>query len=117
VTITRTDFHDSVFEHIDDDACRLFQSSVELVGRRWTSGIMLALSRSATRFSEILAVVPGLSDRMLSQRLKELEAAGLIQREVVATTPVQVHYTLTERGADLMDSMQPIVAWGVRWES
>jgi len=117
VTLTRTDFHDSVFEHIDEHSCLLFQSSVELIGRRWSSGIMLSLSRGASRFSEIIGVVPGLSDRMLSQRLKELEHAQLVEREVLATTPVQVRYKLTERGADLMDSMQPIVAWGVRWES
>jgi DNA-binding HxlR family transcriptional regulator len=103
--------------HIDDALCRSFQVSLELVGKRWSSGILMALNLGATRFSEIAAAVDGLSDRMLSQRMKELEAADLVAREVIATTPVQVRYRLTERGADLMESLAPIVTWGVRWNA
>jgi DNA-binding HxlR family transcriptional regulator len=105
-----TDIH-----RIDDLECRRFQSSLELVGKRWSSGILLALARGAGRFSEILDAVIGLSDRLLAQRLRELEGAGLVERSVIATTPVQVRYTLTPRGADLMESLQPIVSWGARW--
>lgn len=102
-------------DSIHDDECRTFQSSLELVGRRWSGGILLALSRGATRFSEIVAFVAGLSDRLLAQRLRELEAAGLIEREVIATTPVQVRYRLTERGSDLMTALEPLSRWGQRW--
>ena len=115
MTQTRTDFRDTAFDHIDERECVLFQSSVELVGRRWNSGILLALSRGKTRFSEIIAAVPGLSDRLLAQRLRELETAGLLARDVVASTPVQVRYRLTPRGDDLLRSLQPLVAWGQRW--
>jgi DNA-binding HxlR family transcriptional regulator len=108
--VTDLDWH-----HIDDAECRRFQSSVELVGKRWSSGILLALAQGATRFSEILATVTGLSDRLLSQRLKELEGSGLVEREVIASTPVQVRYHLTERGDDLLQSLQPLVSWGQRW--
>ena len=101
--------------HIYDDECRRFQESVEEVGKRWSSGILMALNLGSTRFSEILARVEGLSDRMLAQRLKELEASGLIAREVIPTVPVQVRYALTERGTDLMRAMQPLVDWGLRW--
>ncbi len=107
---TQTTWH-----HIDDAECRRFQSSVELVGKRWSSGILLAVAQGSSRFSEILGTVTGLSDRLLSQRLKELEQAGLVQRDVVPTTPVQVRYTLTAQGTDLMKSLQPLVAWGQRW--
>lgn len=100
---------------IDDDQCRRFQTSAELVGKRWSSGILLALAQGATRFSEVTASVPGLSDRLLAQRLRELESAQLIEREVIATTPVQIHYRLTERGSDLMRSLEPLVGWGQRW--
>lgn len=103
-------------QHINDDECRRFQSSVELVGKRWSSGILLAVARGATRFSDIAASVDGLSDRLLSQRLKELETAGLIERVVVASTPVQVRYSLTPSGDDLIDALQPLVAWGQRWK-
>jgi DNA-binding HxlR family transcriptional regulator len=102
-------------QHIDDAECRRFLSSVELVGRRWSSGVLLAMARGASRFSEIIASVPGLSDRLLAQRLKELEAAGLLEREVIASTPVQVRYALTASGTDLIESLQPLVGWGQRW--
>lgn len=103
------------WQHVDDSECRRFQSSVELVGKRWSSGILMALAQGATRFSEILAAVPGLSDRLLSQRAKELEASGLLLREVIPSTPVQVRYYLTTSGQDLMESLQPLVSWGQRW--
>lgn len=77
---------------------------------------MLAIARGASRFSEIIAVVDGLSDRLLAQRIKELEAAGLVTRTVISSTPVQIRYTLTERGTDLIASLQPLVAWTQRWE-
>ena len=113
--MTITDPASTDIHLIDDDACRRFLSSVELVGKRWSSGILLAIARGATRFSEIPAAVPGLSDRLLAQRLKELEGSGLVAREVVATTPVQVRYSLTASGGDLLQSLQPLVAWGQRW--
>ena len=106
-------------EHrIDDDLCRRFlANSVELVGKRWSSAILLSISLGATRFSEIIATVPGLSDRLLAQRAKELEQAGLLHREVIPTIPVQVRYSLTERGQDLLESLQPLARWGQRWNS
>ena len=100
---------------IDDDQCRLLQASVELIGRRWSSAILLAVARGARRFSEIHASVPGLSDRMLAQRLRELGAAEIIARDVVPSTPVQVTYRLTSRGRELMAALQPLVRWGLRW--
>jgi DNA-binding HxlR family transcriptional regulator len=103
------------FKTVDDDQCRLFTEAIELVGKRWSGGILLAVGRGSERFSEITAMVPGLSDRLLSQRLKELEREKLIEREVVASTPVQVRYRLSSRGLDLMRSMQPLVAYGQRW--
>ena len=102
---------------INDDECRRASAIVERVGRRWNSGILLALARGATRFSEILARVDGLSDRMLAARLRELEQMGLVDRIVEPTTPVSVRYRLTERGRELLASLQPLVRYGLRWES
>ncbi|WP_307852425.1 helix-turn-helix domain-containing protein [Glaciihabitans sp. dw_435] len=117
MTTTQPSAHprDTDIHRINDDECRRFLSSVELVGKRWNSGILLAIARGATRFSEIVAAVDGLSDRLLAQRLKELEASGLLTREVIASIPVQVRYELTPRGADLLGSLQPLVSWGQRW--
>ena len=98
---------------IDEEECRGFQTAIEVVGRRWSGAILLALARGAGRFSDVLRLVDGLSDRLLSQRLKELEAEGLITRTVVPTTPVQIRYGLTERGRDLIVALQPLVKWGI----
>ncbi|WP_307868997.1 winged helix-turn-helix transcriptional regulator [Cellulosimicrobium cellulans] len=99
-------------EILDDEACRAFQSVMEIVGKRWTGAIMLAISRGSQRFGEILRVVDGLSDRLLSQRLKELAAHGLVLRTIVPTTPAYSEYTLTPLGEELIQAMQPLVMWG-----
>ncbi|MFC4243900.1 winged helix-turn-helix transcriptional regulator [Gryllotalpicola reticulitermitis] len=105
------------WEQIDDDECRRAAGNVELIGRRWSSAIMLGIARGASRFSDILASVTGLSDRMLALRLKELERVGLVDRIVEPTTPVTVRYVLTARGRDLMAALQPLVRYGQRWEA
>ncbi len=105
----------STFPHIDDEQCRHFLSAVDLVGQRWRPAILLALSRGATRFSEVRGSIAGISDRMLAVRLKELVADGLVERTIIPTTPVQVRYGLSERGVDLLGSLQPLVQWGHRW--
>lgn len=103
------------FPHIDDEQCRRFLSAVELVGERWTAAILLALSRGAVRFSEVRASVAGISDRMLAVRLRSLTDDGLVERSIIPTTPVQVRYALTERGAALLEALQPLVHFGRRF--
>lgn len=76
---------------------------------------MLALGRGASRFGEIEAAVDGLSARMLTARLRELGEHGIVEREVVPTTPVSVRYRLTPRGLDLLTALQPLVAYRARW--
>lgn len=105
------------WDRIDDEECRRASAIVERIGRRWNSGILLAIARGSARFTGILARVDGLSDRMLAARLKELEQAGLIDRIVEPTTPVSIRYRLTTRGQDLMAAMEPLVAYGQRWEA
>ncbi|MGP4101192.1 winged helix-turn-helix transcriptional regulator [Nonomuraea sp. KM90] len=99
---------------IHEPNCRSFQDIVELVGRRWTSAILLAGRRGARRFGEYRGSVPGISDRLLAQRLKELEAEGLITRTVIPSTPVQIRYALSPDGEELMRILQPLVDWGYR---
>ncbi|RSM78681.1 transcriptional regulator [Kibdelosporangium aridum] len=91
-----------------------FQRTIELVGKRWTGAVLLAIGAGTERFGEILSTVPGLSDRLLSQRLKELEANNLVTRTVEPTTPVLIRYTLTRRGRELVHALQPLVEWGGR---
>jgi DNA-binding HxlR family transcriptional regulator len=101
---------------IDDESCRQFQAAVELVGRRWSAAILLALARRAERFSDVRRLVAGISDPVLAQRLKELETAQLIARTVVPTMPVQVKYELTDRGRELLIGLMPLIRWRQKWD-
>ena len=95
--------------------CPYFHHAVELIGRRWTGAILRALHAGVTRFTDLTNTVPGLSDRMLSERLKELEAEGVIERRVIPETPVRVEYLLTEKGHALSGVMDAISAWATEW--
>jgi DNA-binding HxlR family transcriptional regulator len=95
--------------------CPHYHHAVEIIGRRWTGAIVRALLAGASRFSEITAAVPGLSDRLCSERLKELEAEGIVARRVIADTPVRVEYHLTEKGASLIEAVSAISRWAAAW--
>jgi len=96
--------------------CPHFHAAIELIGKRWTGAIVCALTERPMRFGELRKVVPGLSDRLLSQRLRELEEEGLVQREVEAGTPVRVTYSLTAVGDDLGPAIREIRTWAKRWK-
>jgi DNA-binding HxlR family transcriptional regulator len=95
--------------------CPEFHRSVELIGKRWTGAILRALRFGHTRFSDISDAIPGLHDRVLSERLKELEHEGVIERDVIPATPVRIEYRLTAKGADLDDVMDAITDWAAKW--
>jgi DNA-binding HxlR family transcriptional regulator len=95
--------------------CPHFHAAIELIGKRWSGAILAALSDGPHRFGELSHAVPGMSDRLLSQRLRELEAEGLVERDVEAGAPVRVSYSLTEKGAELGPVLQELKAWGRRW--
>ena len=97
--------------------CPVFQEAVELIGRRWTGAIVRTLLTGSTRFGEILARIPGLSDRLLSERLRELEAAGVVKRTVFPEVPVRIEYELTEKGRELEAIVAAISGWADRWGS
>ena len=97
--------------HINEEECRRFQHSAELAGRKWNAAILLAGARGARRFSEYQQLVEGISDRLLSARLKELEQEGLVLREVQPTTPVSIRYSLTQSGLQLISLLHPLVNW------
>jgi DNA-binding HxlR family transcriptional regulator len=97
--------------------CPLYHRAIEIIGRRWTGAIVRALLAGNTRFSQICATVPGLSDRLLSERLKELEAEGIVERQVLAHTPVRIEYHLTDKGEALASVVQAASAWAEEWLS
>lgn len=95
--------------------CPRYHRAVEIIGRRWTGAIVRALLAGRTRFTEIVDAVPGLSDRLLSERLKELEAEGVVERVVTPTTPVKVEYRLTDKGHALVPVVEAVSAWAEDW--
>ncbi|MEA2476617.1 MAG: hypothetical protein QOF16_1563 [Actinomycetota bacterium] len=95
--------------------CPNFHRAIEIVGRRWTGAIIRTLLADKHHFSDICKTVPGLSDRLLSERLKELELEGIVTRTVIPETPVRVEYSLTEKGASLADAVRSMSEWAEHW--
>ncbi|MGI8778391.1 MAG: winged helix-turn-helix transcriptional regulator [Acidimicrobiales bacterium] len=95
--------------------CPLYHRAIEIIGRRWTGVIIRALLSGSTRFSQIRGTVPGLSDRLLSERLKELEAEGIVERCVRPGTPVRIEYHLTAKGEALASVVGATSAWAEEW--
>ena len=97
--------------------CPLYHEAVEMVGRRWTGAILRVLMDGPLRFSEIAQAVPELSDRLLSERVKELEARGMVQRTVLPGPPVRVEYGLSQMGRELEPALAELQRWANRWLS
>jgi DNA-binding HxlR family transcriptional regulator len=95
--------------------CPKFEAAYQLLGKRWTGLIIRVLLTGVKRFKEISDVIPAMSDRMLAERLKELEAEGIIMRHVYAETPVRIEYTLTEKGRALKPVLDAMEKWGANW--
>ena len=96
--------------------CPYFHEAVELIGRRWTGAILEILMQGGSqRFSTIAAAVPDLSDRMLSDRLKELESYALVIRTVFPGPPVRVQYALTDKGQELAPALHELKRWARNW--
>ncbi|GAA2002932.1 hypothetical protein GCM10009838_81200 [Catenulispora subtropica] len=95
--------------------CPRFHTAVEIIGRRWSGAILRAMLAGATRYTDIVAAVPKLSDRLLSERLKEFEAVGIVDRVVIPDTPVRVEYRLTQKGAELEPAFRELADWAEKW--
>lgn len=95
--------------------CQHFQRAAELVGKRWNPQVIRALTSGVSRFTDLRNGIAGISDAVLSERLKELEAVGIVTRTVTPDTPVRIDYGLTERGRDLTRVMEELAQWAERW--
>ena len=96
--------------------CRHYHRAVELIGRRWTGAVLQVLMGGRTRYCEIRGAIPEVSDRMLSERLKELEAEGIVIRIVTPDTPVRVEYELSQKGRALEQALVAIQRWADEWK-
>src|SRR5690242_16384276 len=95
--------------------CAQFHRAAELIGRRWTGAIIFVLLKTRCRFATLRDAIPEITDRMLSERLQELEQEGIVERTVVPETPVRVEYALTKKGRALVDAMDAIAHWAEKW--
>lgn len=95
--------------------CPKFEKAMDLIGKRWTGLILRVLLGGPRRFRDVKEQLPELSDRMLTERMKELEHAGPVTRHVYPETPVRIEYELTEKGRDLKTVIDDIQKWAERW--
>ena len=97
------------------EPCPQYQRAMDILGKKWTCIILRSLMEQPRRVSGISAYVHGLSDRLLSQRLQELEDTGIVKRRVYAQRPVVVEYSLTEKGLALRQVVEAIQSWADQW--
>jgi len=97
--------------------CPSFEKTFVMLGKRWTGLIIRVLMDGPCRFVEIDQAIPGISDRMLAERLRELERNGIVERSVFAQIPVRIEYSLTEKGHSLAIALDPIQQWADQWIS
>jgi DNA-binding HxlR family transcriptional regulator len=95
--------------------CPRFHRAVELIGRRWTGALLRMLMDGRRRFGDLKHAVPEISDRMLSERLRELEAEEIVRRIVTPDTPVRIEYELTDKGRALDAPLRAIGSWAEEW--
>ncbi|MBP1935060.1 winged helix-turn-helix transcriptional regulator [Ammoniphilus resinae] len=95
--------------------CPRYEAAIDILGKKWTGLIIRVLLGGPRRFKEIKEQIPDMSDRVLSERMKELEDAGILVRKVYPDTPVRIEYVLTERGKNLEPVIQEIQQWAETW--
>jgi DNA-binding HxlR family transcriptional regulator len=95
--------------------CPRYEHAIQLLGKRWTGLLLYALLEGPQRFCELTSTVEGLSDRVLSDRLRELEVEGIVERVVYPQIPVRVEYKLTEKGRALEPVVNAIQEWSNQW--
>ena len=97
------------------ELCLRFHRASELIGRRWTGAIIYVLLKSRCRFAMLRDAIPDITDRMLTERLQELEQEGIVERTVIPVTPVRVEYALTKKGHALAAAIDAIAEWAHKW--
>lgn len=88
---------------------------MEVLGGKWTAVVLAHIKEGPCRFSDLRRLIPDISEKMLTQRLRSLQANGLLDRTVVSTTPPHVSYDLTDAGRSLSPALQALYDWGQVW--
>ncbi len=108
-TVTLPEIHQS------DEFCAKYHYAMEIIGKKWTGSILRVLIHGPHYYNEILLAIPGISDRLLTERLRGLEAEGLVVRHIASSSPVRVEYKLTEVGQELDVAIRVISLWAAKW--
>jgi DNA-binding HxlR family transcriptional regulator len=95
--------------------CPKYESATEMLGKKWTGLIIRVMLGGPKRFKEIKEQIPDMSDKMLTDRMKELESLGILTRTVYPEMPVRIEYELTEKGRNLEEVIESIQNWGESW--
>src|SRR4051812_5605521 len=95
--------------------CPKYEYAMGLLGKRWSGLIIRALMDGPCRFNELLSIVERVSDRVLTERLRELESAGLVERAVYPESPVRIEYSLSEKGRAMESVLNAVQAWADEW--
>ena len=104
-----------VAKKAENPVCEHFQRAAEIIGRRWNPQLVRVLLAGPARYRDLKAAIPAISDHLLSRRLKELEAAGIVSRTVDGEGPVRVEYALTDAGEGLAGAIAALAAWAERF--
>ena len=96
---------------ISEKTCSL-REVLDIIGGKWAMPVIYILSKGKMRFKELERTVEGINTRMLVKELKNMEANGIVKREVFATVPPTVEYTLTSKGEKLLPSIVSLHNWG-----
>ena len=104
-----------MMEQMETGLCPRFEAAFCILGKRWNGMLIMCLLSGPKRFKDISSLIPSMSDKMLSERMKDLESAGIVQRNVYPETPVRIEYALTEKGLALKPVMETVSAWATEW--
>ena len=105
--------HPATFPVSDDETLRALQDAVGVLAAKWSVVVLARLAEGTHRFNELLRQIDGVSRRMLSATLRQLERDGLVERHVYARVPARVEYELSPVGANLLDALVPLAGWGL----
>ncbi len=100
---------------MNQNLCPKMESTLTLLGKKWVALIVFSLLEGPCKFSDMEKYIPGLSARMLTERLKDLEGLGIVKKAIFNTTPIKIEYSLTRKGIDLTDTFKSIGTWAEKW--
>jgi DNA-binding HxlR family transcriptional regulator len=100
---------------MSNELCPKVESSLNMLGKKWVGLIIYTLMSGPKKFSDMEKFIPGLSSRLLNERLKELEKLGVIKKTIYSESAIRIEYELTRKGLDLESTFKNIGEWADKW--